>query len=175
MFSEGFSALTFFQCSSLKTDIEMFARPSITSLVPHLLGPRGGLSGRGRGGGGGGGGYYMTCHAQPWAERFSPEFSQLTLLTPAISSCPTLQRKSHLCIPKKGISLSGPISTFMYLWAIDIFPASVHIFSFSRVGSPIVEIYKSLTDSWMWKLGLRNVCFEFSVLGLCSVRSQLWA
>ncbi len=51
-----------------------------------------------------------------------------------------------------------------------------HIFSCSRIGRPIVGIYKSLTDTWMWKLGLRpcnsfseNVCFEFSVLCLCSL------
>ncbi len=41
---------------------------------------------------------------------------------------------------------SAPISTFMCLWAIYI----VHISS-SRIGRPIVGIYKSLTDAWMWK------------------------
>ncbi len=47
------------------------------------------------------------------------------------------------------------------------------VFSCSRIGRPTVEIYKSLTDTWMWKLGLRqhnffpgNIYFEFSVLGL---------
>jgi len=66
-----------------------------------------------------------------------------------------------------------PISAFMCLWAIYIFPGSVHIFSCSRIGRPIVGIYKSLTDKWMWKLGLRScnsftgsICFEFSVLCL---------
>ncbi len=42
---------------------------------------------------------------------------------------------------------SAPFSTFMCLWAIYIFPGSVHI--------SIVEIYNLLTDTWMWKLGLR--------------------
>jgi hypothetical protein len=58
---------------------------------------------------------------------------------------------------------SVPISIFMCLWAIYIFPWSVHIFSWGTIGRP------------MWKLGLRpqnsisgNICFEFSVLCLCS-------
>ncbi len=72
---------------------------------------------------------------------------------------------------------SALISTFMCLWAIYIFPGSVHIhISSSRKGRPIVGIYNSLTDTWMWKLGLRprysfsgNIYFKFSVFFLCSV------
>jgi hypothetical protein len=72
---------------------------------------------------------------------------------------------------------SVQISTFMCLWAIYIFLGSVHIFPKSRKGRSIVGINKLLTDTWMWKLGLwprnfffGNICFEFSVLVLCSVR-----
>ncbi len=50
-----------------------------------------------------------------------------------------------------------------------------HISS-SRKGRPIVGIYNSLTDTWMWKLGLRprysfsgNIWFKFSAFCLCSV------
>ncbi len=54
-----------------------------------------------------------------------------------------------------------------------------HISS-SRKGRPIVGIYNSLTDTWMWKLGLRprysfsgNICFKFSTFFLCSVHVNL--
>ncbi len=50
-----------------------------------------------------------------------------------------------------------------------------HISS-SRKGISTVGIYNSLTDTWMWKLGLRprnyfsgNICFKFSAFCLCSV------
>ncbi len=67
-----------------------------------------------------------------------------------------LQRKSHLCIPFLGIAWPQPkfqnscvCERFMYSPKIGL-----HISS-SRIGRPIVEVYKSLTDAWMWKLGPR--------------------
>ncbi len=47
-----------------------------------------------------------------------------------------------------------PISTFMCLWAISIFPQSICLFCCRKICGPILRIYKSLTDTWMWKLGL---------------------
>jgi hypothetical protein len=70
---------------------------------------------------------------------------------------------------------SVPISTFMCLWAIYIFPGSVHIFSCNRIDRPIVGTYKSLTDTWIWEIGTEAAQFllwEYllwiSVLCLCS-------
>ncbi len=56
------------------------------------------------------------------------------------------------------MKLCVPIHTFMYLWASNIFPGSVHLFCSSIISKLIVVIYKSLTDTWMQKLG-RAVSF----------------
>ncbi len=77
----------------------------------------------------------------------------------------TLQGKSHLCIAFLGIA--RPQSQFpllMCLWAIYIFPGSVHhIFPCSRIGigRPSLEIYKSLTDKCMLKIGRQNIIILF--------------
>ncbi len=61
-------------------------------------------------------------------------------------------------------------------------PMIVPHISSSRIGRPIVGIYKSLTDTWRWKLGLRpqysfsgNICFKIFVLCLYSVFKNVTA
>ncbi len=74
---------------------------------------------------------------------------------------------------RKGIV--RPQSQFPHscVWVFYIFPGSIHIFSCSRIGKPIVGIYKSYINTWTLKLGLRphnsfygNICFEFSVFAV---------
>ncbi len=44
----------------------------------------------------------------------------------------------------------------MFLWTIYLFPRLVCLFCCRKICGPIVGIYRSLTDTWMWKLR-RNV------------------
>ncbi len=64
----------------------------------------------------------------------------------------TLEWKFEIYIPRN--ETARPRTQFLhsctYLWATYILPQLV-------LGRPIVEIYKSLTDTWMWKLGDRTL------------------
>jgi hypothetical protein len=91
-----------------------------------------------------------------------------------------LQRKSHLCIPFLGIVRLQSQCPYSCVCERFIFPRIGPHISCSRIGRSILGMYKSLTDTWMWKLGLwprnsssGNMCFEFSVLVLCSVGERV--
>jgi hypothetical protein len=84
---------------------------------------------------------------------------------------------SDLSIPTIGppISQLVPVPTFMYLRAIYIFPRSVRLLCSSKIGGPIVGIYKSLTYTWMWKLGTRQRSFisgNTSIGSFCNAPSE---
>ncbi len=58
--------------------------------------------------------------------------------------------------PKQNYNVLYPNSyTLIYLWEIYIFSGSVCPFRCSQIWGPILGIYKLLTGTWMWKLGLR--------------------
>ncbi len=61
---------------------------------------------------------------------------------------------SKQIFPEKEYRVSVPISTFMRLWVIHIFPRLVCLFCWRKYVDQSC-LYKSLTDTWMWKLGLR--------------------
>ncbi len=56
---------------------------------------------------------------------------------------------------KRNCAATVPISTFVCVGTIYIFPKSVCLFCCMKICGPILGIYKSLTDPWMWKLGMR--------------------
>ncbi len=86
----------------------------------------------------------------------------------------------YICIPSLGIARPQPQFPHSCVFERFIYSqdqSTLHISS-SRTGRPIVGIYNSLWDTWMWKLGPRprysisgNICFKFSAFCLCSVGS----
>ncbi len=54
-----------------------------------------------------------------------------------------------------------PVPTLIYLWEIYIFPALVCIFCCREICGPILGIYKSLTDTWMWKFKIGTEAAQF--------------
>ncbi len=94
---------------------------------------------------------------------------------PAAGQCAALQMKGWweskinvwfpLMYSKKGICCfqnrvimfclsSTLIYISIYLWEIYIVPGLVCLFCCSKIFGLILRIYKSLTDTWMWILGL---------------------
>ncbi len=90
---------------------------------------------------------------------------------------------------------SFTVSTFICLWAIYIFPGSVHLFSCSRIGRPILEIYKNLSQIYEYRnwetehydyvleitvsfLGIHkretDIYIGFSLAFICSVQDEYW-
>ncbi len=69
----------------------------------------------------------------------------------------TKYREFETNIPKEKElhGLSVPVSTFMCLWAIYIFPRLVCLLCCRKICGPILGICKSLTDTWIRKFGLR--------------------
>ncbi len=87
-----------------------------------------------------------------------------------------LQRRSVLYIPRKETVTEIPHSCICEGFILLYIPTNGPPIFCSKIGGPNLGIYKPLTDTWMWKLGMRspslfsgNICLEFSVQCLCSV------
>ncbi len=77
------------------------------------------------------------------------------LWTSPVYTAKNQYRKYKQIFQKRNCAATAPISTFMCLWAIYIFPPSICLFCCRKYCEPILGIHKSLTDTWMWNLGLR--------------------
>ncbi len=64
-------------------------------------------------------------------------------------------QKWNCYFPNRIIMFCLPVPTLLYLWEIYILPGLVCLFCCREICGLILEIYKLLTDTWMWKLGLR--------------------
>ena len=53
-----------------------------------------------------------------------------------------------------------PVPTLIYMWEVYKFLGLVCLFCCMEICGPILGIYKLLTDTWMWKLGLRPHYFQ---------------
>jgi len=62
----------------------------------------------------------------------------------------TIQKIRNKYSQKRNCRASVPMSTFICLWAIYIFPRLVCLFCGRKICRSILGIYKSLTDTWMW-------------------------
>jgi hypothetical protein len=74
---------------------------------------------------------------------------------------------------KRNCAASLSIVTFLYLWAIYIFPRSVHIFPCCSIGRPILGIYKSLTDAWDWGRAIPFLGILFRIFGIMSLQCRI--
>ncbi len=83
---------------------------------------------------------------------------------------------------KRNCAASVPVSSFMCLWAIYIFPQSVHLFSCSRIGRLWWWEYMNRSQKHEcrnWDCGravpfLGIFVFKYSVLCFCSVEHGWW-
>ncbi len=81
-----------------------------------------------------------------------------TLFAHRKETIPKIQNKYS---QKRNCAAGVPISTFMCLWAIYKLPRKICLFCCRKICEPILGIYKSLTDPWMWKLRDRTLWFCF--------------
>ncbi len=79
----------------------------------------------------------------------------------------TLQKhnteNSKQIFPKKVLRGLSPNFHILCQWAIYIFPQSVYLFCCRKICGPILWIYKSLTDKWMWigTEAAQFLCWEY--------------
>ncbi len=106
------------------------------------------------------------CAGQPWGSS-SPCSSPPPPGSLCLISVSTLQEKSHLCIPLfwelHGLSPNFHIHVSVSILYIP--RIGLHVFPCSRIGRPILQLYKSLTYIWVtnWDTEHYNSVLEIIV------------
>ncbi len=95
---------------------------------------------------------YVFCFVSWSAQNtlFSPGTHGQILQIPHCKD--TMTKIWHKYFQKRNCAASVSMSSFMCLSAIYIFPGSVCPLCCREIYGPILGIYKSLTDIWLWKL-----------------------
>ncbi len=125
----------------------------------------------------------LWCQSSPLVFRTPiPPQAHALLLFCYIRMCTALQWQFRLYIPFLGIARPQPQFPHSCVCERFIYSQDQSTY-FLQKNRPTHRgnIYSnSLTDTWMWKLGLRprysfsgNICFKFSAFWLCSVCSKL--
>jgi hypothetical protein len=114
--------------------------------------------------------YHLTTQSRGLAHIFPMLNLKITEVAPKLSHCkmkgqwesnikvwfPFMYSQKWNCyFQNRIIMFCLPVPTLKYLWEIYIFPGYVCLFCCRKICVPILGIYKSLTDTWIWKLGLR--------------------
>ncbi len=73
----------------------------------------------------------------------------------------TIPKIRNKCSQKRSCAATVPIPTFIFLWAIHIFPWSVCQYCCRKIDGPNVGIYRSLTKTWKWKFATEDAQFLF--------------
>ncbi len=100
-------------------------------------------------------GLYRGTYKQLNATLYNPMSKLYDLL---LYSTQCWKSSLHMYFQKWNCTVWFPIPTFMFLSGIYIFPGSVCLFGCRKIGRQSWEyIYKSLTDTWIRKLGDRTL------------------
>ncbi len=80
--------------------------------------------------------------------------------------CITLQRhctenskQIFLEMKLRGLVPNSSIHVFVSEIYVYIFPRTVRLFCYRKIGGPTVEIYESITDTWLWIMRTRRHSF----------------
>ncbi len=103
--------------------------------------------------------------ASAWTSSFSPLYTALQRKGRGESNMNVwfpfmYSQKWNFYFQNRILMFCLAVPTLIYLWEIYIFPGSVCLFCCREIPGPVLGIYISLSDTWMWNLGLMPRNFQ---------------